>query len=64
MPTRRGMRRGPHHGNAAVGTAIVKALETGLKTYLKGTNALADKIKPAFDKLPSVQRSRGRRRRQ
>lgn len=60
MPTRR--RRGPHSGNAQVGTAIVKALETGLKTYLKGTQKLADKLKPAFDKLPQVQQRRRRRR--
>lgn len=35
-----------------VGNAVADKLKSGVKGYLKGTNTIADKLKPILDKLP------------
>jgi len=46
-----------------VGNAVADTVKSGLNGYLKGTNAIADKLKPYLEKLPKApQRHRMRRR--
>lgn len=42
--------------------ATKKAAVSGVKTYLKGTDALAEKLRPALKKLPNAPQRTLRRR--
>lgn len=43
-------------GTMPVVNRAVSAVGSGLQKYIKGTNAIADKLKPILDKLPKGKR--------